>query len=41
MPYTLSEMDTVLDIERELSNFVDIPDPAELVENGYFDYSNW
>lgn len=41
MPYTLSEMDTVLDIERELSNFVDIPDPAELVENGYFDYTNW
>ncbi|XP_037043345.1 uncharacterized protein LOC119079502 [Bradysia coprophila] len=41
MPYTLSEMDTVLDIERELSNFVDIPDSAELVENGYFDYTNW
>ena len=40
MPYTLSEMDTVLDIERDFTNLINMPDP-ELIEDGFFDYTSW
>lgn len=40
LPYSLSHMDTVLDIEREFSSLVNMPDP-ELSEEGFFDYGNW
>lgn len=40
MPYSLSHMDTVIDIEHEFSSLVNMPDP-ELAEDGFFDYSNW
>lgn len=40
LPYGLSHMDTVLDIEREFSSLVNMPDP-ELTEEGFFDYGNW
>lgn len=37
---SLSHMDTVLDIEREFSSLVNMPDP-ELTEEAFFDYGNW
>lgn len=40
LPYTLSHMDTVIDIEHEFSSLVNMPDP-ELTEEGFFDYANW
>lgn len=40
MPYSLSHMDTVIDIEHEFSSLVNMPDP-ELAEDGFFDYTNW
>lgn len=40
MPYCLSHMDTVIDIEHEFSNLVNLPDP-ELSDDGLFDYSTW
>lgn len=40
MPYCLSHMDTIIDIEHEFSSLVHIPDP-ELTEDNFFDYSNW
>lgn len=40
LPYCLSHMDTVIDIEHEFSNLVNMPDP-ELAEDSFFDYSNW
>lgn len=40
MPYTMSEMDTVLDIEQQFSSLVNMPDP-ELVDDSFFDYTNW
>lgn len=42
MPYTMSVMDTVVDIEREFSNLVDIPDPQlDDEDDHFFDYTNW
>lgn len=42
MPYTMSVMDTVVDIEREFNNLVDIPDPQLGDEDDhFFDYTNW
>lgn len=40
LPYGLSHMDTVLDIEREFNSLVNMPDP-ELTEEAFFDYANW
>lgn len=40
LPYSLSHMDTVLDIEREFSSLVNMPDP-ELIEEAFFDMANW
>lgn len=40
MPYSLSHMDTVIDIEHEFGNLVNMPDP-ELTVDGFFDYSSW
>lgn len=40
MPYSLSHMDTVIDIEHEFSNLVNMPDP-ELTVDGFFDYGSW
>lgn len=41
MPYTMSVMDTVVDIEREFSNLVEMPDPELGEVDSFFDYSNW
>lgn len=38
MPYSLSHMDTVIDIEHEFGNLVNMPDP-ELTVDGFFDCS--
>lgn len=40
MPYSLSHMDTVIDIEHDFGNLVNMPDP-ELTVDGFFDYSSW
>lgn len=40
MPYTLSHMDTVIDIEHEFGNLVNMQDP-ELTVDGFFDYGSW
>ncbi|XP_031616845.1 uncharacterized protein LOC116336834 [Contarinia nasturtii] len=40
MPYSLSHMDTVIDIEHEFSNLVNMADP-ELTVDGFFDYGSW
>lgn len=41
MPYIMSVMDTVVHIEREFSNLVNMPEPELAEDDGYFDYSNW
>lgn len=41
MPYTMSVMDTVVDIEREFSDLIQIPDPELGEVDSFFDYSNW
>lgn len=40
MPYSLSHMDTVIDIEHEFSNLVNMTDP-DLAVDGFFDYHTW
>lgn len=40
MPYTLSEMDTVLNLEQEISSFVHLQN-SELEDENFFDYTNW
>lgn len=36
MPYSLSHMDTVIDIEHEFNSLINMPDP-ELTEDCFFD----